>query len=94
LSWNAQKIVWKNDWLNPAQLIGYVYNLLVEKGELEEYLTGYQLAYSNRAEKIAEKLAAERGEKKFMTHWKRKFSSNKKFGHSQRNKTNFFMSKS
>ena len=38
-----------------------LYNLLVEKGELEEYLTGYQLAYSNRAEKIAEKLAAERG---------------------------------
>lgn len=38
-----------------------LYNLLVEKGELEEYLTGYQLAYSNRAEKIAEKLVAERG---------------------------------
>ena len=35
--------------------------MLVEKGELEEYLTGYQLAYSNRAEKMAEKLAAERG---------------------------------
>ena len=38
-----------------------LYNLLVEKGELEEYLTGYQLAYSNRAEKMAEKLATERG---------------------------------
>ena len=38
-----------------------LYNLLVEKGELEEYLTGYQIAYSNRAEKIAEKLATERG---------------------------------
>ena len=38
-----------------------LYSLLVEKGELEEYLTGYQLAYSNRAEKMAEKLAAERG---------------------------------
>lgn len=38
-----------------------LYSLLVEKGELEEYLTGYQAAYSNRAEKMAEKLAAERG---------------------------------
>ena len=38
-----------------------LYNLLVEKGELEESLTGYQLAYSNRAEKMAEKLATERG---------------------------------
>ena len=38
-----------------------LYNLLVEKGELEEYLIGYQKAYSNRAEKMAEKLAAERG---------------------------------
>ena len=38
-----------------------LYNLLVEKGELEEYLTGYQVAYSNRAEKMAEKLAKERG---------------------------------
>ena len=38
-----------------------LYSLLVEKGELEEYLTGYQLAYSNRAEKMAEELAAERG---------------------------------
>ena len=38
-----------------------LYNLLVEEGELEEYLTSYQKAYSNRAEKMAEKLAAERG---------------------------------
>ena len=38
-----------------------LYNLLVEEGELEEYLTGYQSAYSNRAEKMAEKLATERG---------------------------------
>ena len=37
-----------------------LYNLLVEEGELEEYLTGYQVAYSNRAEKMAEKLATER----------------------------------
>lgn len=38
-----------------------MYSLLVEKGELEEYLTGYQVAYSNRAEKMAEKMAKERG---------------------------------
>lgn len=38
-----------------------LYNLLLEKGELEEYLTSYQKAYSNRAEKMAEKLAIERG---------------------------------
>ena len=38
-----------------------LYNLLVEEGELEEYLTGYQVAYSNRAEKMAEKLVTERG---------------------------------
>lgn len=37
------------------------YNLLLEEGDLEEYLTNYQKAYSNRAEKMAEKLAAERG---------------------------------
>ena len=37
-----------------------LYNLLLKKGELEEYLTNYQKAYSNRAEKMAEKLAAER----------------------------------
>lgn len=38
-----------------------LYELMVEKDELEEYLTGYQTAYSGRAEKMAEKLAAERG---------------------------------
>ena len=38
-----------------------LYELLVEKDELEEYLTGYQVAYSNRAEKLSEKLATERG---------------------------------
>ena len=38
-----------------------MYNSLSEKGELENYLTGYQTAYSNRAEKLAEKLSAERG---------------------------------
>lgn len=37
------------------------YNLLLEDGDLEEYLTNYQKAYSNRAEKMAEELAAERG---------------------------------
>ena len=38
-----------------------MYNSLLKKGELERYLTGYQTVYSNRAEKLAEKLAAERG---------------------------------
>ena len=38
-----------------------LYKLLVEKDELEEYLTGDQTAYSTRAEKMAEELAAERG---------------------------------
>ena len=38
-----------------------LYELMLEKNELEEYLTGYQSAYSNRAEKMAEKMAAERG---------------------------------
>lgn len=38
-----------------------LYELMVEKDELEEYLTGYQTAYSSRAEKMAEKLTAERG---------------------------------
>ena len=38
-----------------------LYNLLVEEGELEEYLTSYQKSYSNRAEEMAKKLAAERG---------------------------------
>lgn len=38
-----------------------LYELMLEKDELEEYLTRYQTAYSGRAEKMAEKLAAERG---------------------------------
>ena len=38
-----------------------LYSLLLEEGELEEYLTSYQTAYSGRAEKMAEKLATERG---------------------------------
>ena len=38
-----------------------MYNQLKEEGTLEEYLTGYQIAYSNRAEKMAKELAAERG---------------------------------
>lgn len=41
--------------------LGNENNLLLEKGEPEEYLTSYQKAYSNRAEKIADKLATERG---------------------------------
>ena len=38
-----------------------LYNLLIERGKLEEYLTNYQVAYSNRAEKMSEKLSEERG---------------------------------
>ena len=38
-----------------------LYNLLIERGKLEEYLTNYQVAYSNRAEKLAEELSEERG---------------------------------
>ena len=38
-----------------------LYKSLIERGKLEEYLTNYQVAYSNRAEKMAEKLAEERG---------------------------------
>lgn len=38
-----------------------LYELMVEKNELEEYLKSYQAAYSGRAEKMAEKLATERG---------------------------------
>ena len=38
-----------------------LYNSLIEKGELENYLQGYQTAYSNRAEKMAEELSAKRG---------------------------------
>lgn len=38
-----------------------LYKSLVERGKLEEYLTNYQVAYSNRAEKMSEKLSEERG---------------------------------
>ena len=38
-----------------------LYEKLQEEGELEEYLTGYQIAYSNRAEKMANEMASERG---------------------------------
>ncbi|MBR6013455.1 MAG: TnpV protein [Selenomonadaceae bacterium] len=37
------------------------YNLLIERGNLEEYLTNYQVVYSKRGDKMAEKLAEERG---------------------------------
>ena len=37
-----------------------LYNLLVEEGELEEYLTGYQSAYSNRAEKTGDRARRQR----------------------------------
>lgn len=33
-----------------------LYTTLKETGELEEYLTGYQIAYSNRAEKMAKEI--------------------------------------
>lgn len=38
-----------------------LYVTLKETGGLEEYLNGYQTAYSNRAEKIAQELSSERG---------------------------------
>ena len=38
-----------------------LYKSLIERGKLEEYLTNYQVAYSNRAEKMSEKLSEERG---------------------------------
>ena len=38
-----------------------LYATLKETGELEEYLNGYQTAYSNRAEKMAQELSSERG---------------------------------
>ena len=38
-----------------------LYNSLIEKGELENYLQSYQIAYSSRAEKMAEELSAKRG---------------------------------
>lgn len=36
-----------------------LYKSLIERGKLEEYLTSYQETYSNRGEKMAEKLAEE-----------------------------------
>ena len=33
----------------------------MKRGKLEEYLTNYQVAYSNRADKMSEKLSEERG---------------------------------
>jgi len=38
-----------------------LYNSLIEKGELKNYLTGYQTAYSGRAEKMAREFSEERG---------------------------------
>ena len=38
-----------------------LYNLLNKTGEIEEYLMGYQVAYSNRADRLAQKLSEERG---------------------------------
>ena len=38
-----------------------LYEKMQESGELGEYLNGYQIAYSNRAEKMANEMATERG---------------------------------
>lgn len=38
-----------------------LYNSLQETGDLERYLKGYQTLYSNRAEKMFDKISAERG---------------------------------
>ena len=38
-----------------------LYEELKESGELEEYLNGYQIAYSNRAEKLSKEMSEERG---------------------------------
>lgn len=38
-----------------------LYEELQEEGGLEEYLNGFQIAYSNRAEKMAKEMASERG---------------------------------
>ena len=38
-----------------------LYAAMLEKGDLEEYLTSYQKSYSQRAEKIFEKLLLKRG---------------------------------
>ena len=38
-----------------------LYDSLLKSGELEDYLEGYQIAYSNRADKIAKEMAEARG---------------------------------
>ena len=38
-----------------------LYEEMKESGEFEEYLNGYQIAYSNRAEKLSKEMSAERG---------------------------------
>ena len=38
-----------------------LYNSLLKNGELEDYLEGYQMAYSNRADRMAKVMAEERG---------------------------------
>lgn len=38
-----------------------LYATMLEKGEVEEYLTSYQKSYSQRAEKIFEELSAKYG---------------------------------
>lgn len=38
-----------------------LYDVLRDKGDLEEYLTSYQVSYSHRAEQIFKKLSEERG---------------------------------
>ena len=38
-----------------------LYEKLQESRELEEYLNGYQIAYSNRAEKLSKEMSEERG---------------------------------
>ena len=75
-----------------------MYNSLSEKGELENYLRGYQTAYSNRAEKLAEKLSAERGVneelyKNDSLEWilEQKKFADKKGGHSNFRETAFLL---
>ena len=38
-----------------------MYKMLIETGELEEYLNGYQEAYSRKASSLTQKLEAENG---------------------------------
>ena len=38
-----------------------LYNSLQKNGELEDYLESYQLAYSNRADRMAKEMAEARG---------------------------------